>query len=176
MSGIDKHRIANKDYDDHDISIYGDMGTGGAPSLPYSTIKMANTAAYLVDVMSDRTDNIGDAKPAFTLKLGEHVQVVGKSASNAHGVSYTPVTVPSWPGEMYWVRATAVDTPAAALASVTAIAPAGSISPMAFFTQNVSGINRPMWQVLLGVGSLVALGVGVYMLTGSSPKHSLRHA
>lgn len=105
-----------------------------------------NAAVYAANVMAADAgaSALGDDDPAFMLQPGVVVTTAGDAVKNAHGVQYTPVTVPGRDGP-FFIRS-------------SSIGPAGGV--VVTTTTHVEQSTTPWWQwaMLAAGGGAVAYG------------------
>jgi hypothetical protein len=127
------------------------LGATALASGTQARVTSKNAAVYAANVMAPDAGakTIGDSDPDFVLQPGAQVTTSGASVKNAHGVEYTPVTVPGRDGP-FFIRA-------------SSIAPAGGVTVTT--ETHVEKAATPWWQwALLGVGALGVV-VGAYKVT-----------
>lgn len=76
---------------------------GAAEAAPTHTVMITSLGAYAANMMmpEDRPGPLTDNPPAFYLKQGERVRVLGKAA-DSEGKMFVPVSVPGKDG-VFWV-------------------------------------------------------------------------
>jgi len=92
---------------------------------------------------------LGDDDPAFKLQPGVAVTTAGAPVKNAHGVQYTPITVPGRDG-LFFIRSTSVG-------------PAGGV--VVSTTTHTEKAATPLWQwglLVLGGGAVAYGGYRLY--------------
>lgn len=150
--------------------------------FPQARVKSGNTAAYVLPDLSDASaKTLGDNDPVTLLQPGTTVSIIGPSAQNAHGVSYTPIQV-AGDSRTFWVRSSdavpVASAPVAAAAPFTPSAPVSSWQPpFSLPPATAPASGRPLWQyaaVAIGMG---AVGFGVYkIMTGGVAQPRMRFA
>jgi hypothetical protein len=122
----------------------GDAGTGGAPSLPlgdYGPLSPAQLATL------DRKLTPAEQKAVTDWQVSQADALLATQRKKGGPTSSTM-----------------------SVTSKGAVIKSDSSGP-GFFSFQVPGIDRPLWQVILGGLGVVAMGVGVYSLATSGRPH-----
>lgn len=157
----------------------------GDSGLPQARVKSVNTAAYVLPDLSDASaSTLGDNDPVMLLQPGINVSIIGPSAQNAHGVSYTPIQVVGDP-RTFWARSSDVlpiaSAPVAAAPSYTptAMAPISNWQSSFKLPSASAPVSpaRPVWEYVAVAIGMGAVGYGVYkIMTGGVVQPRMRFA
>jgi peptidoglycan hydrolase-like protein with peptidoglycan-binding domain len=160
--------------------IVGDVGTGEAPSVDLPEMGPAAGGTHYTDA-----GTIAAVQRALNSR-GYKVKVDGKFGPETEGALYK-VTGQHGPPDDAALSTLGVspggssaqsNARSAASPSKSAIvsrAGSASTAPSAsFLTQNVPGLERPVWQVVLGGLGVAAIGTGLYLAFSGSPPRRRR--
>lgn len=162
--------------------IVGDVGTGEAPSVDLPEMGPAAGGSHYTDsgtiTAVQRALNSRGYKVKVDGKFGPETEGALFKVTGQHGppddaALATLGVSPGGSGAQSSARSSASSPN-----SKSAIAPrsgASAIAPSAsFLTQNVPGLERPVWQVVLGGLGVAAIGTGLYLAFSGSPPRRRR--
>lgn len=147
------------------IYVHGDMGTGSAPSVGAVYTDKANVERVQRALGLTVDGKIGPNTRAAVKKFNE------QRGASGDGENITDGTLAAVAGLEYSNSQKVVPS---SKSSAVQMGPAGGPGPVGvpasssddepgFFSMNVPGIDRPLWQVGLGTLGVFSIGLGLYL-------------